>query len=178
MNPRSIASAALALAALTGCDAEQADPVDAAVDAGGPTRCGSGEATIALGVEFPFSAVPDHMFAIDMGRQGGHHFDISLRMQGAIDPDHADVEMLLFDGETRLARHYTADWLLHIDAAGPWCDYPRARLVLLDAEGGLLPAAQVEALVGRTLRLEVTVTTPREDATGTFEIVATEIRPL
>lgn len=123
-------------------------------------------------------ATPDHRFAIDQGRQGGHHFDISVRMQGALDPDHADVELLLFDAETRLARHYTEDWLLHIDDEGPWCDYPRARLVLLDPEGGLLPVEQVEALIGRPLRLEVHFATPRGDADDTFEITPTEIRAL
>lgn len=161
-----------------GCVEEHADPVDAGVEAGGPTRCGSGEAEVQLGVEHPFVAVPEHRFPIDQGRQGGHHFDISVRLQGALDPDHADVELLLFDGETRLARHYTADWLLHIDEAGPWCDYPRARLVLLDTEGGLLPVEQVEGLIERSLRLEVSFVTPRGDANGTFEITPTEIRPL
>lgn len=170
---------ALALAcALGGCDDETPPAPDATPDSGGVTPCGVGAATVELGVGFPFEPVPDLRFAIDQGRQGGHHFDISVRSQGALDPDHADVELVLRDGDTQLARHFTADWLLHIGADGEGCDYPQARLVLVDAEGGLLTASAAQALVGRPLDLEVHLRTPRGDADGRFTITPTEVRSL
>lgn len=167
--------AALLGLALPGCDDDR-PRVD--VDAGDPTRCGVGPATIALGVDHPFTPTPDHRFPIDQGRQGGYHLDISIRATGALDPDHTDVELGLYDGDTRLARHLTVDWLLYIAADGAGCDYPRARLVLLDEEGGLLPPDRVAALVGRPLRLDVHLRSPRGDADGEFTITPTEIRPI
>ncbi|MEZ4436498.1 MAG: hypothetical protein R3F65_29205 [bacterium] len=161
--------------ALSGCDD---DRPRADVDAGDPTRCGVGPATITLGVDHPFVPTPDHRFPIDQGRQGGHHLDISIRATGALDPDHTDVELGLYDGAIRLARHVTVDWLLYIAPDGAGCDYPRARLVLLDEEGGLLPPDRVAALVGRPLRLDVHLRSPLGDADGEFTVTPTEIRPI
>lgn len=177
--PRAALVAALAAALVTaGCDDDTSDPGDATPEAGAPTPCGTGSATLQLGVDHPFVPTPDHRFPIDQGRQGGYHFDISIRATGALDPDHTDVELALFDGDTRIAHHFTADWLLHIDPSGPWCDYPRARLVLLDADDGLLTADRVADLIGRSLRLDVNLRTPRGDAAERFTITPTELRAL
>lgn len=170
-----VLAAALVIA---GCNDDTSDPADAAPEAGAPTPCGSGAATLQLGVDHPFVPTPDHRFPIDQGRQGGYHLDISLRATGALDPDHTDVELALFDGATRVAHHFTADWLLHIDPSGPWCDYPRARLVLLDPDDGLLTADRAAELVGRALHLDVSLRTPRGDAAERFTITPTEIRAL
>jgi len=107
--------------------------------------------------------------------QGGFHLDISLRSEGSLDPDHVDIQLDLVDGETRIARHLTTDWLLHIVPDGPYCDYPRARLVLVDGEGGLLPPERVEALVGRTLDLAVFLRSPLGDVDAAFEITVTDL---
>lgn len=173
--------AALLLAGLAGCISDPSEPgadADPPREVGAPTPCGEGSIDIVLGVDSPFSPRPDHAFPIDQGLQGGHHLDISLRAQGALDPDHVDIQMDLIDGDTRIARHLTTDWLLHIDPDGPWCDYPRARLVLVDREGGLLPPEQVDALVGRTLRLDVYLRSPLGDADASFTIVPAEVRRL
>lgn len=170
--------ALLASLVLLACDGDDRPPADAAPEAGGPTPCGEGPATIALGVDHPFVPAPDHRFPIDQGRQGGHHLDISIRATGALDPDHADIELGLYDGDTRLARHVTFDWLLYIAADDAGCDYPRARLVLVDAEGGLLPPDRVAGLVGRPLRLDVHLRSPRGGADAEFTITPTEIRPV
>ena len=77
-----------------------------------------------------------------------------------------------------IARHLTTDWLLHIDPDGPWCDYPQARMVLVDTEGGLLPPEQVDALVGRALELQVHLRTPIGSADASFTISVSEVRRL
>ncbi len=171
-------SAALTLALAAGAcieDGPGEQPDDAGPEAGEGTPCGRGPISLSLGVGNPFEARPAHDFVIEQGLQGGFHIDVSLRGQGALDPDHVDIQIDLLDGETRIARHLTTDWLLHIDRAGPWCDYPRARLVLTDGEGGLLPAERVEALVGRTLELAVYLRSPLGDGDGRFDIVVSEL---
>jgi len=90
-------------------------------------------------------------------------------VQGEIDPDHADIELRLLDGDALLARHVNQDALLHIEAGG--CDYPVARLVLMDEAGGLLPEARVLELVGAPLELAAGVDTPRGNARAVVDVV-------
>ncbi|MCA9541084.1 MAG: hypothetical protein KC620_19420 [Myxococcales bacterium] len=160
---------------LAGCISDGPDPM---IDAGPPDGagpCGPAPTTLTLGVGHPMEPVPDLRFQIGQGLQGGHHFDISVRVSGPMDPDSVDVQLDLFHGETRIAQHLTDDWLLHIYPEGPWCEYPRARLVLVDEEGGLLDADAVEALVGETLQLDVHLRSAGGDADGSFQIIATGI---
>lgn len=166
------------IALAVGCVQDRPDPRDAGPDEGEATPCGSGPIDVSLGVDSPFEARPEHRFAVDQGLQGGYHIDISLRSQGALDPDHVDIQLDLLDGETRIARHLTTDWLLHIDPDGPWCDYPRARLVLVDGEGGLLPPERVDALVGADLDLRVVLRTPLGEVDTAFRITVSEVRRL
>jgi len=168
----------LAIACAIACDTTDDDLMDGGAEAGVETPCGSGALDINLGVDNPFMPMPEHRFPIDQGLQGGFHIDISLRTHGTIDPDHVDIQLDLFDGETRIARHMTTDWLLHVDPQGPWCDYPRARLVLLDGEGGLLPPERVDGLVGRTLRFEAHLRSPLGGADAVFMVVPDAVRRL
>lgn len=171
---RALALGATCLAA-SGCVTDR-DPVDAGPeDAGDETPCGAGPIAITLGVDNPFEPRPDHRFPIEQGLQGGYHIDISLRARGALDPDDVDIQIDLVDGDTRIARHLTTGWLLHIDPDGPACEYPRARLVLVDGEGGLLPAERVDGLVGRPLALTVYLRSPLGDADAAFEITPSEV---
>lgn len=151
------------------------DPVDGGAEAGEATPCGRGPIALSLGVGNPFEARPGHDFVIEQGLQGGFHIDVSLRSQGALDPDHVDIQLDLLDGDTRIARHLTTDWLLYIEPEGPWCDYPQARLVLTDGEGGLLPTEQVEALVGRELQLDVYLRSPLGDGEARFDIAVSDL---
>lgn len=168
--PSAAACAVLGALLATGCIDDGPEPVDAGPDAAEETRCGTGPISVALGVGNPFEGRPGHDFSIEQGLQGGYHVDISLRMQGTIDPDHVDIQLDLLDGERRIARHLTNDWLLHLMPDGPYCDYPRARLVLTDGEGGLLPEDQVEALVGRELELAVYLRSPLGEVDADFRI--------
>ncbi|MEZ4465956.1 MAG: zinc ribbon domain-containing protein [bacterium] len=101
-------------AALAGCD-EHLHPA-------GDTACGSGALEVALGIGNPYTAVPDGRFQVEAGLQGGFHFEVSVRVAGALDADHVDVDLALRDGEAVRARHVTADWLLHVDPSGPACE--------------------------------------------------------
>lgn len=145
-----------------------------------PTACGGGAATVALGLGDPFSPNPALVFEVEAGLQGGRHVDISLRLTGAFDPDAADVELTLLQGEQVLAVHATYDWLLLLPEEGalePYCDYPRARLVLVDGAGGLLSPELLPPLLGVPLRLEVALTSALGDARQTFEVRLQDQQP-
>lgn len=136
----------------------------------GETPCGEGPLTFALGTEDPFQPSPDAHFQVVAGLQGGYHFDLSVRTQGALDPDHTDIELVLWQGQEARARHLTADWLLSIDRSGPWCDYPRARLVLVDEAGGLMPRERLAEVVAGPLTLQVKLTSPLGGGEATLPI--------
>lgn len=154
----------MCLAALLGCDSEA--PV---APPPGDTACGSGQAVLMVGDENPFVSNPSQSYLLEEGRQGGFHTQVSLRAQGALDPDLVDVTIVLKDGETVIAQHVTAEWLLHIDTSGPWCDYLAARLILVDEEGGLFDREAALAVSKRPLTLEARFDTPGGDA----EVVST-----
>ncbi len=160
MRPLGILSLFSCLLLVAACDDGGEDSADSG------TRCGSGVATVALGASNPFRPVEGDTWQIESGNQGGFHIDVSLRLQGSLDPDHADVELVLLDGEARLGRYFMADWLLSFAVEG-FCDFPDARIVLLDSEGGLLELEDVIALDGRSFELRVGVDTPLGDARHT-----------
>lgn len=164
---------ALVLGAASGCD-DGPDPSGA--DQGAPgTACGAGDGRATIGRGDPFEPAPDLRFPIEQGLQGGHHLDVSVRFVGAIDPDHVDLELDLFDGPRHISRHLAQDWLLYLVDGVDACDYPRARLVLLDEEGGLLPPPHVDGLVGRPLRLEVRLRSAGVEIDDVFTITASEV---
>lgn len=176
MHRRAVAVMALALGGLLGCD----DGPDATRDQSmaPATECGAGAGSAIIGAGDPFQDVPDRRFPIEQGLQGGHHLDISVRFSGAIDPDRVDLQLDLLDGDRQISRHIAQDWLLYLVDGLDACDYPRARLVLLDEEGGLLPPAQVDALVGRPLTLEVHLRSAGLAIDEVFTITASEVVPL
>jgi hypothetical protein len=114
-------------------------------------------------------------FTVDQGFQGGYHVDVSIRIRGAFDPDAADVDLSLFDGERRIAHHVTRDWYLEINQVAHVCEYLLARLVLVDEEGGLLSAERVPALLGSAIRLEADVRSPGGEVQGSIPIDLTEL---
>lgn len=150
--------AAVVLLAVAGCgDRPASAPPPPA------SRCGAGPPALSLGVGDPFEARPDGVFRIDAGRQGGHHVDLSVRLTGTFDPDHVDVEVALWAGH-RVGHLEERDWFLHLIDEVPACDYLRARLVLVDEEGGLFPPARFSELTQAPLRLEVRMTSAGEVA--------------
>ena len=152
------------LALASACD-------DAADPPAGDTPCGSGPLAVAVGTGNPYTAVPDGRFQVEAGLQGGFHFEVSLRLAGAIDADHADIDLTLREGDVVRARHVTADWLLHVDAAGPACEYPRARLVLVDEAGDLFPRERLADLADVPLSLDVRLDSPLGGGTATVPVV-------
>lgn len=130
----------------------------------GDTPCGSDPATLIVGDASPFEANPDQRYLLEAGRQGGFHTHVSLRAQGALDPDLVDIEISLADEGRVIARHVTTEWLLTIDGRGPFCDYNRARLILIDEEGGLFSRDAAVALAGKPLTLTARLTSPEGDA--------------
>ncbi len=150
--------ASLVVLGLTGCDDAPPAPPPRP-DAGPDGPCGPGEPSVEAGLDRPFVANPDRVYRIGAGLQGGHHIDVSLRVRGQVDADHADIELRLFDqleGGHLLGSHLNDDVLLTLNPEG-WCEYPIARMVLIDEEGGLLPRERVLELPGRQVRLEVGV---------------------
>ncbi len=134
-------------------------------------QCGAGDTTLTVGVGEPWRANPSQTLPVQAGLQGGHHVDVSLRVQGAFDPDSVNVQMRLLDGGLVRGRHDTADWFFLIDAQTPACDYPRARLVLEDGAGGLLPRDDVYLVADRPLTLDVRVSS----ALGAVQVVETVV---
>ena len=140
--------------------------------------CGDGVATLSIGVDDPLVAAEDQQFTIGAGNQGGYHVDISVRVMGLIDPDDVNIRMTLMDASTRLSLHRTDSWLLKIYESGPHCEYPRARLVLTNADDSLMELEQVEALVGKRVTLNIVLTSPVGDASDQFQITLSSlIRP-
>lgn len=139
-------------------------------DQGAQTPCGQGPAQISLGVEQPFAPNPSLAFPVEEGLQGGVHVDISLRVQGSLDPDSVDVQLRLWDGDTLRGRHDTADWFFFIDEAAQACDYPKARIVLEDGADGFLPPARLGEVLGRPLTLDVRLSSPDGRAERQAEI--------
>ena len=146
-----------------GCDSAPPDPPE--------TRCGSGPVEIELGTGNPFVPVPEHSFTMEAGLQGGHHVEISLRLKGALDPDSVDVELRLRGAAWQISTHQQTDWLLHLGADGASCEYPLARLVMLDERGGLLDPNRFEEITGVPVRLDVSVKSSQGDARADFEVI-------
>ncbi|MCA9545935.1 MAG: hypothetical protein KC613_16140 [Myxococcales bacterium] len=145
------------------CD-DDPSPPPAAPDGGADTPCGRGPAQVSLGVGQPYQPNPDQVFQTERGLQGGVHVDVSLRVQGSLDPDSVDVQIRLWDGDTLRGRHDTADWFFFIDEAAVACDYPKARLVLEDGADGALPPDRVAEVTDRPLTLEVRLSSPAGQA--------------
>lgn len=139
-----------------------------------PTPCGAGLPTVAVGVGDPFTAISPLRFEVDAGLQGGRHVDVSVRLMGTFDPDAADVSLTLWQGERALAQHATFEWLLLLPPANnpgtPYCDYPRARMVLVTPEGGLLNPADLPPLLDVPLRLEVELSSALGSVHQDFEV--------
>ena len=146
-------------AALVACDDDPDEIRDAAVP---DHPCGVGAPRLELGVDRPFVENPEQRYRIHEGNQGGFHIEVSLRVRGEVDPDQADVELRLTKGDRLLAAHVNQDWLLTIEPDG--CEYPLARMVLLDEEGGLLPEERLAEIAGIDLRLAGGVNTPAGNA--------------
>ena len=132
-------------------------------------RCGAGRATLELGTGRPFEPNPEQRYQVEAGTQGGFHVEVSLRIRGAVDPDHADIELKLSQRDHALGQHVNQDWLLTIEPDG--CHYPTARVVLLDEEGGLLPEERLPEVTGVPLRLAAGVETPDGGARALHEVV-------
>ncbi len=137
--------------------------------------CGPEPTTLTIGVDDPLVEIPDQRYKIDEGNQGGYHIDVSVRVVGRIDPDDVNILMTLMDTDTQLAMHRTDSWLLKIHNAGPHCEYPRARLVLTNADDSLMELEDVESLVGKTVDLAVDLTSPDGDAKGSFRLTLSEL---
>ena len=161
---------------IIGCaaDPEAADAGEGPpADAGALTLCGRGQGQLELGVGNPFEPRPDHTFEVGVGRQGGFHLDLSVRIRGSFDPDTVDVLLQLGDGAGSVVAEHNNDASIlpyGEDDRGPHCDYRRARMVFVDAAGGLLRRDAVPALTGRDLPLTVSL----KDRTRGFEVQATE----
>lgn len=134
------------------------------------TRCGSGPVKIELGTGNPFAPTPAHIFMMEAGLQGGHHVEISLRLQGAIDPDSVDIELRLRGATWQISTHQQTDWLLHLGADGASCEYPLARLVMLDERGGLLDPNRFEEITEAPVRLDISVQSSQGDGRANFEV--------
>jgi hypothetical protein len=148
--------------ALAACDAADASPP-------GPTPCGEGPATLALGVGHPYAPLPEPpRVALQRGTQGGFHVLVSLWVVGAFDGDHGNLELALYDGDRRISELRNDDALFGLDPMRAGCFYDQARLVMLDAEGGLMREDDVLALGGREVELAVRLTSGLGDAEGRF----------
>ena len=140
-----------------------------------PSPCGSGSAVVSIGVDDPLQVAPAAGFSIDEGLQGGYHVDVSLKIQGVVDPDQVDITLGLWQDETLIARHRTDDWLLKIYPMTEHCEYPRARLVLSQRDGTLFELERVTSLLGQTVRLEVSVESSLGSVSDQFEIVLSQV---
>ena len=133
---------------------------------------------LEIGTNDPFEPRPEGRFVIEQGFQGGHHVDVSVRVTGDMDPAHTDIELVLEHDDRLLGQHVVADWLLHPDSEGRFCDYPRARLVFVDDEGGLLPAEAMPELVEKNMQLRVRLASIPGTAEQTFPVVFTDVLSL
>lgn len=163
----------IALAALVGlaawaCD-DGGDPAPGPADAG-PSPCGEGPPRLTLGEGDVFLPLDPLELPLEAGFQGGFHVTVSIRAEGPLNPDDVDVDLALFKDDWRVAHHVTLGWLLHIRDDGAYCEYPRARLVLQDEEGGLLAFERLSEVVDTPLRLTVSLRSDRGDLEDTFTI--------
>ena len=142
------------------------------------TLCGQGTVAVALGVEAPFEARPDHIFPIDQGLQGGHHLDVSLRIKGSMDPMQTDIRLTLFDQRLILAEHRVDQWTLEPGTPERYCEYLRARLVLMDPDDRLLPAEKIPPLLNRFMVLSVILESPKGRFSGAFDLSFDRINSL
>jgi hypothetical protein len=133
---------------------------------------------LTIGAGDPFQPRPNNEFVIEQGFQGGHHVDISLRVRGEMDPLHTDIELILERNGEELARHVVADWLLHADPNGEFCDYPRARLVFVDQEGGLVSPEGIPGLLNINMLLTASLRSIPGAVRTEFDLRFTEIRSL
>ena len=134
------------------------------------SACGAGDVRLDIGIDDPWLSTPDLRFSVDEGLQGGYHIDVSVKAVGTLDPDSVNILLELDVGGRRIARHLTDDWLLKIYPDDGHCEYPRARLVFTDAEGGLMPLDEVETLIGQTGRLRVSMESPDGGGEAVFDI--------
>jgi len=137
--------------------------------------CGIGPTRLELGRGDPFESISVKAYTVDQGFQGGYHVDVSIRVSGAFDPDAADVDLSLFNGEQRIAHHLTRDWYLEINPAGPVCEYISARLVLVDEEGGLMSGEQISPLLDAEIRLEADVRSAAGEVREAHDLDLTQI---
>jgi hypothetical protein len=146
-------------------DGDASGPADA-----GPSPCGEGPPRLTLGEGEVFAPLDPLELPLEAGFQGGFHVTVSIRADGPLDPDDVDVDLALFKDDWRVAHHVTLGWLLHIRDDGAYCEYPRARLVLQDEEGGLLAFERLTEVVDTPLRLAVSLRSDRGDLEDTFTI--------
>ena len=158
----------LACMLLFGCEASKASST---------FPCGSGASVLTIGVDDPLVAIAADGLSIEEGLQGGYHIDISLAVKGSIDPDQADISLILRQGERLIARHRTDNWLLKIFDDGH-CEYPEARLVFAHRDGRLFELEEVMSLLGSEVTLTATIETPQGDARGQFNLTLFELRRL
>lgn len=111
---------------------------------------------MTIGLDEPFEGLPEDGAPILRGLQGGFHVELSVRVRGAFDPDKVQIliELLGPDGRS-YGRHVQGDWFLLYEEGVPACDYLKGRVVLVDAEGGLLDQDAAEALASSAARLHV-----------------------
>lgn len=143
-----------------------------------PTACGAGAPVARLGVGQPFEPLDTLIYEVDEGLQGGVHIDVSVRIAGRFDPDSVDVALTLWQGDWAVGQHLVGDWLLFLppgdaDALPPaerYCDYPRARMVLVEPDGALLRPDQLGRIVDQPLRLEVNLSSALGAVATDFEV--------
>lgn len=168
---------AVALLALGGCgDASDPGPAaDASVPVDAATLdhlCSEAEPSLTPGQGHPFEPAGDPpTYPIQTGGQGAFHIEISLRADGRIDPDHADLRVKLTRGEWVLSegggKNLLLSWL------GGVCSYDKLRLVLLSEDGGVLPQDRLGELVAAPARLEAEMCTGTSCGRWEGEIVLT-----
>lgn len=135
-------------------------------------RCGDGSGVIEFGQGYPYRPMSGNALPILMGAQGGFHLEVSLRADADMDPDHADVLLIARIGNREVSRHLSRDTLLIIGPEG--CDYPSARLVLVDEAKLLLTSEGLPELVREGVTVSVSLTSPAGSVEGTrhFEVLA------
>ena len=149
-------------------------------------RCGDGENRLAIGINEPFEPAttqtePDgverHQFSVYEGHQGGYHIDVSIRIEGGIDPDLVNVRLRLNQGEadTPVATHAVDEWYLKLTDDREHCEYPQARLVFAETSGQLMSLDDVTTLLNTSMTLAVTIEASDQSVAQSFDIIATEI---
>ncbi len=133
-------------------------PLDALSDARQTGLCTGNTPMLELGADHPFVAVTDPAapkYPIQTGGQGAFHVEVSLRILGAFDPDHARIRLDLTRGDWAISSFINPDALLGVDAGV--CSYDKIRLVLTDEQGGLLPEERTSELAVGMVHLKAEV---------------------